>query len=68
MADVDARVDRASSPPSSLLNSSIHYAASLARAFRSAATAIPPSASAVAEGGELLGEAAAEGRHECEEP
>jgi hypothetical protein len=30
MADVDARVDRASSPPGSLLNSSIHYAASLA--------------------------------------
>jgi hypothetical protein len=28
---------------------------------------VPPSASAVADGGELLGQAAAEGRHECEE-
>jgi hypothetical protein len=28
---------------------------------------VPPSASAVADGGELLGQAAAESRHECEE-
>jgi hypothetical protein len=38
-------------------------------AVRLASTAVagPPSASAVADGGELLGEAAAEGRHECEQ-
>jgi hypothetical protein len=37
--------------------------------FRLANTAVsvPPSASAVADGGELLGQAAAEGRHACEE-
>jgi hypothetical protein len=33
----------------------------------SAAVTVPPSASAVADGGELLGQAAAEGRHEYEE-
>ena len=38
-------------------------------AVRLAGTAVtvPPSASAVADGGELLGQAAAEGRDECEE-
>jgi hypothetical protein len=33
----------------------------------STAVTVPPSASAVADGGELLGQAAAEGRHACEE-
>jgi hypothetical protein len=34
---------------------------------RGKGTAPPLPASAVADGGELLGQAAAEGRHECEE-
>jgi hypothetical protein len=36
-------------------------------ALASTAVTVPPSASAVAEGGELLGQAATEGRHESEE-